>query len=354
MKKVWLVVGSLVAVSVLVWDLANLPLGRDWHYFFYEVGRNYITGDTHLYDQGGLGVHNPPWVLLLLVPFCLLPETTGLLAFRAVGLVVFCWCATSLGSYRGSRLLLVAPILASLAVWDTMVSGNVDFVALLGLVLMWNGLRRDNPYLFGLGLTTAFIKPQLAIFPTLALIPQVGIWSWRMRAKILTIPLVAVGISFVLAGIDWPLRFLLSIRERSQDLMEVSVTLYRALELVARWAGWPLWLPAFITVAIAVVALRICWQTKDLRRRLALGIAFGPVVIPYMWSGSLSLSAVGAWPSLLESRRYAVAAIIYAGQYLLVLRGFFGWESVWVLNVFSLGLLFSLLSLKGLPEAERT
>lgn len=340
-KRLWVI--SFLVISGFGWVLYNLPMGSDWHLFFYKVTMNYILGETRLYDTGGVGVHNPPWVLLVLMPFGLLPETTGLLAFRVLGILVFAWSAVSLGSYRGSSLMLVAPIVSSIAVWDTLVSGNIDFVALAGIVLAWNGVRKDSPYLLGLGVTVAFTKPQLAVIPFLVLLPEIRRWSCGLKFKMLTIPSLAVVSSFLLAGIDWPWRLVTSVAERNDDLMGVSMTLPHALELLVRWVGWPMWIPSLCAVLIALFMVPTCWGVKDLRQKVALGVALGPLIMPYMWSGSLSLSMVAAWPRLLDAGRYRTATILYLAQYLLILRGILGWGGVWVLVPFSIGLFLALL-----------
>jgi hypothetical protein len=77
--------------------------------------------------------------------------------------------------------------------------GQIDIVICAGLAL---GLLAANPYLRGLGVTLALVKPQLAAFAVfLLLIHQPS----KNIIKVLLIPLAVFLVSLFVFGLTWPL-----------------------------------------------------------------------------------------------------------------------------------------------------
>jgi hypothetical protein len=109
----------------------------------------------------------------------------------ASGLMVW-WACIKLDT-NPTFVLLSFPALAM--VW----LGQIDGLIVLGIAL---AITAKNPYLRGVGLTLITVKPHLAAAAILVIL-----WHDRERWKTLIVPVVIMVISFVVWGIDWPLRW---------------------------------------------------------------------------------------------------------------------------------------------------
>ncbi|MBI4498401.1 MAG: DUF2029 domain-containing protein [Chloroflexi bacterium] len=333
----WALPVLLGAVYLLV---AHLPMGADWHYHFCPFSRALLFDSAKLYDSAG-SWYNPPWLLPLLVPFVLLPEAQGLLAYRLVELVVVGYAAATFGCRSGAKLWPFVLVMGSLPVWDSLVTGNVDIWALLGLTVLAQAARRQNPYLFGAGLALALLKPQESLIAVVAVLPAVRSWHRNVIIRALGMLAGIGGLSALLAGYDWLPRMVRMI----QDLppaSHYSIALWSLLRDMAGLMGWP----AGVVVLEAVLwagVLVCCWRRPDVYERLALGVAAGPVVMPHVPSPGLVLPMVLAWPRLIEQGRYVAAGVTYGMQALYLLRFFFPWETHRLLTLFPVVLVIMLL-----------
>lgn len=155
----------------------------DWiNYFRPAVLALFNGGDPYAF-----AVFNPPWVFAPLIPFALLPEPLG--GVLVLAIAIFCVGFTI---YRlgGRRIALVAILLSPL-VLNSLVWGNVEWLALLGLVV--------TPWL---GLILLSLKPQIT-FIAIALIAIQN----RQRPRIF-VPLVIVFLASLLMFGLYPLRVL--------------------------------------------------------------------------------------------------------------------------------------------------
>ncbi len=113
------------------------------------------------------------------------------------------WTAISLGGWLlVCRFTNANPALALLAfpAFGQTWLGQIDILVAVGLILV---VRGNTPYLRGVGVLLALIKPQLTLLAILALLI-----AERGRAKILVVPVLAAIASFVAFGIGWPLEWL--------------------------------------------------------------------------------------------------------------------------------------------------
>lgn len=344
MQRLRIYVLSTLVVFSALWLLYNLPLGADWHMTFYPLITNYLGGQTRLYDAASPGYFNPPWILPLLLPFGFVNEETGLLILRVAGLGVLCTCAVYLGSWRGSQLALLAPIVLSLPVWAMIVAGNLDYVVLAGIVVFLRGVRASNPLLAGLGIVLGLAKPQLSVLAFLTLLPELRAWSWRMWAQLLIAPMITLVVSVAIAGLDWPVRLFVMLEGASGSLASWNVSGLHGVTLVIERIGLP-GVVGFPLMALLVGAvLRVCWGESDLPRRVAVGMTLGAVAAPYLSSESLSVLMVGAWPRLLERGHYWLSMLVYLCQFLLVARAVGGYGAGVLVCIFSFVLLVALLT----------
>lgn len=169
--------------ALILFGLAVMPGGFDYKGYFHPLA------------QGCYGcTYNPYFTEWFMRPFGFFPWRTSYLIFSAASIVIVWWSARRLG---GSPFVTLASAPFLWVLW----LGQIDVLPALGLALAWWSSQKERPVLAGLGLLLLATKPQLGGFAIVALV----LWGgWRT----LIIPAAATGISFLLYGIDWPLRWL--------------------------------------------------------------------------------------------------------------------------------------------------
>jgi len=245
----------------------TLPMAADWSRDFRPAIEAFLNGGD---PYAGIGFFNPPWALLILAPFALLPEPwarAGLLVASVAALVVV------LKFHRAkpwpSALFLSTPMSFIL-----LINGNIDAFVLLGLCVP---LPLAAPLLL--------LKPQVGLIPFAFLVHyDIAMRGWRKTA-IALIPLVAsVGLSFLVYS-DWPARIL-------NDLNDAGVS--RVV--------WPLGLP--VGLAAAYMAFR--------DRKIGAAYVASPLLSPHV--GVYSWLVV----VLLAVKRIDYMALIWIGSWAAV------------------------------------
>jgi hypothetical protein len=185
----YVLVGVLM---VLVYALlvAFLPAAVDWQHTFLPAARSwrdpYSVTDGHF--------HNPPWVLLFLIPFGLAPEAYGWAAFVLISLLLILDSARALHASKVGSIaaVLAPPVLAMVA------NGQIDALALWGAAIGIRARESENPWLLSLGLLLMSVKPQVA--------GVLGLLLWlqsRDKIRPLIFPVGALFLSFLMYG-WWP------------------------------------------------------------------------------------------------------------------------------------------------------
>lgn len=176
----------VVLEIIAIFTIASffLPGGDDLHRFYRPLAEGCL--------ECGFNPYHTSWLLfpLRFIPLPLLWPVWTLI--------------TGLGIYWSMRQLgtnLIVPLL-SFPMIGLIWLGQTDVLVIVGLTL---ALTSKNPYLRGIGLILASIKPQIAGIPALILL-----WYDRERLKTLIIPAIFFALTFVAWGIDWPVRWLLS------------------------------------------------------------------------------------------------------------------------------------------------
>ena len=214
------------------WDTTFLPALRAW----------FSGGDPLAY------IYNPPWVLVPLVPFALAPYIVGRIALFACALAVF--VAVALRVFHARAIGVVALMASPLAI-DALVFGNVEWLAMLGLLFpTWAAI----PFLL--------IKPQIGAGVVALLIYL----EWRgrgwKRAIIALIPTICLSfISFIVFG-NWLAR-MATYTQFQNSLLNLSF--------------FPYTLP--LGLALFVAAIR----TRRVEYALACAPCFFPVLTPQVW-----------------------------------------------------------------------
>lgn len=137
--------------------------------------------------------------------------------------------------------------------------GQTDGLAAGGVVIAWFALQKNRPYLLGLGLILASIKPMTAGLILL-------LWWWSpSRMKSLVIPLIVVAASFVAYGFWIPEWVNIILGQRSN--IEGASWNYSLWPLLGAWV-WLLW--------PVILALRL----DRIRKLIAVG-AVSMMTVPY-------------------------------------------------------------------------
>jgi len=257
---------GLTLVGLIAASALYLPRGVDWSFAFRPASLALLSGRSPYTVAAFL---NPPWTLLPLLPLAILPEAIG----RGIMAVAGVLCFGFIGIRLGARPLTLVLFLLSPPVLHSTLNGNLDWLALLGVVMPPR-----------VGLLFLATKPQIGI----GVIAYQLLESWRagggrrLFADFWPLAVLSLG-SFALFGL-WPLRF---------D------------EMVGLWWNASLW-PASIPFGLAFLAAAYS------RRRVRPALIASPLLSPYV----LLHSWVGAVAATLESLPVAAATVL--GLWLLV------------------------------------
>ncbi len=260
-------VALLAVIAVLVASL-YLPPGRDWH--------NYRGASVALLSGkspfSAPFFFAPPWILLPLVPFAVLPERIGRAVLFLVSLSAFAYTA-----YRfGAKPLGIAVFLLSPPVIHCLLNANMEWLPLLGFTLPPE-----------LGLPLVMTKPQTGFAVALFWIVE----AWResgIRGVVrISWPLVALFLaSCVLFGF-WP--------ARSPDILPLAEGFNASL--------WPISIP----VGLALVTASI--RRREMKYAMGASPCLSPYVLFHTW--------VAALVPLASSTAELIAAVV--GLWILVL-----------------------------------
>ena len=179
--------------------------GFDWQYTFYHAARMLLTGhNPYLVPT----FNNPPWTLLPLIPFALLPESIGTTFYFVFSVLAYAFVAHKL---QARPLAFVAFMLSSPVLYG-LYRLNIDALVLVGFVL-------PAP----IGLFFVMMKPQMGM--AMAMYWLVQAWKTGGIKKVaLTFGPVVIGIrAFVF--IFWKLDYKPAIRPDSLDLEHFLVAL---------------------------------------------------------------------------------------------------------------------------------
>jgi len=173
-----------------------LPGGQDLHVYYLPMASGCLTCGFAPYHTA-----------IILWPITLIPARLLWPAWTLTSCLLLWWAAERLGG-NPAALFLSFPFLGQ--IW----LGQIDALVVAGLTLAMTG---RNPYLRGLGLTLASIKPHLAGIAILILL-----YRERQRLKVLAMPLSTLALSMILFGPAWPLDWLLACREPAAHIWRLS------------------------------------------------------------------------------------------------------------------------------------
>lgn len=179
----------LILIGLIVSAIISplVPAAVDWTHVFRPATLEILKGHSPYLVHG---YYNPVWALLPLIPFALLPEAVGRMLLIFVALGAFSYTGYKLGA---SRISIIALLLSPLVMHE-LITGNIDWLAALGVVLPAS-----------LGLFFLVIKPQIGIGVIIFWLYS----SWKeggIKNTIRTFApvTIAYGLSLIVFGF-WPL-----------------------------------------------------------------------------------------------------------------------------------------------------
>ncbi len=305
LKLTLLAILSLVLVALLIiaagqLEVSDSRLAFDWKII--HAGLN----DTDNHWSGGL--FNPPWVVLALLPFGSLPVTLGwliVMLFSLAVIVIGVQPKRSGWKFAAAAILVVAafPTMRSL------VDGNIDALAIAGVLLLMAGSKRRSGSMLAVGALAAAAKPQA----TWMVIILIGIQlfrerAWRTLAVSVTLISIVVALTMLWGGADW-----LGSVGRVGSGIALRGLLMSATES-----------PVISLVVIALVALATLWGA------VRSGASGGNINYGLLVAGSLLTAPYGNALSLTGVILLGVVPLVFARPllgvpvYLLFITPYFG------------------------------
>lgn len=186
-KYNWNKIGWICAIeggAIIVIASFFLPGGDDLYRFYLPFANGCLDcGFVPYFAQWVL------WPLSLLPPSLVWPVWTFI---SVVGLLSLCWYT----KVNPAIVILSFPAMGQF--W----LGQIDVLVATGLVI---GLLGTNPYLRGIGVLLALVKPQVAGFAILILL----VYQPRQEIiKVMMIPFAAMIVSVLVYGFTWPIEWL--------------------------------------------------------------------------------------------------------------------------------------------------
>ena len=352
------VIYRLLLISLVLLALFFLfgefwPIGPDYYYTFRPVAEAFLSGETGLYDSNGYGYYNAPWGIILLLPTLLFSLSYGQAIISLItitGLFFAIYAVNDLGKGRGGKTALIAIVLAaaSLHTFDLLIRGNIEGFLLYGLGLSWMGVKWRRPLLLGFGLLLLSIKPPNVLLAIIVFIWATRDWSFGEKVK----SIIPVGLAFLISlfvlGYDWPIRYFRYYQDTPPFILH-QTSLWKTFEYFGLGKEWAYLLAIPVLVLFILTVLRTDAQRYGVIL-LGLAIATNLVISPY---------ALGSHYVLLAPFLVMLAGI--SPWFLLVwlftltplLRLIWGYEIIWIDNIYPLVLMVILLLLLWQRNKDR-
>lgn len=188
--------------------------------------------------------YNPPWALLPVIPFTLLPLKVARAAFATVTLLIYFYIARKLGA----SIVAAVAFVISPPVIISVIYGSLDWLVLLGLILPPS-----------LGVLLLITKPQVGVGAVLYRLVKAK--HWHKRWDILLPTIILTLLSLLIYGL-WPLNTMHA--ETDSTTVGFNTT-----------AWW--------TVPIGVYLLARGIRDEDISLAIAASPFFSPHVTIYSW-----------------------------------------------------------------------
>jgi hypothetical protein len=338
-----------LAAGLVVLPWSNGPIGKGDFVGYWSASRLLIEGrdpydadalrttQQQVYPERGYLVYtwNPPWLLVLLLPFAALPFQTAtqlwLLSNTAVLLTasLWLWRLYAPDDRRGFWLAGLAGVLLPSSLAAIGAGQIVPWVLLASIaVLTW---QQQNRYLgwAGTALSIMLLKPQVTF-----LAAALGAWHGLLRRQWPVFAGGAISVLGLLAGATvlypmWLSSYTQNLTDRGLALWQTP-TLGGLVLLV-----WPVSWLRYVGL-IVLVAVPLLDRRQTITHRVTVPLAFGVALAPFGWSFDqilllpMMLQLI-AWNRRLKHRWLSVGLILlYAIPFAMRLAQVDEFEYVWV------------------------
>ncbi|GAB5493056.1 MAG: hypothetical protein Phog2KO_32710 [Phototrophicaceae bacterium] len=275
--KTWIL--SLLLLGILGAMLIGLTLrpiyGADFYFVYYPAAQNLLNGDAILYTYNTPGYFNPAhgmfyWLAIATLPLNIANTVHIMVTFTLLIIIVRLW-----SNHVGWSTFKVLLALAGLYTVDHIIRGQVDVIALFGLILAFEGAKRHLPYLLGLGATIAMIKFGNLLLPLLLIAWSLRKWNIRDILKAAIIPSLTIIATMLVFGADWGLR----LYEKLSNGLP-----YDALSSLSTWQlAEALSIPVIVPIIISVALLFLVAKYRELTvEHIALAIVVNFLISNYV------------------------------------------------------------------------
>ena len=334
---------ALTLLFTLAWAL---PPGAD--YAIYEAIVDQVLQGVQLYSAG-TRYYDAPWLLAILVPLTQLPQPLAQAILGTASVLMAIGAVHMLRQSRRATLWALVFGLANLHTFSLLFRGQIDALVLLGVGLGWFAVSRRRPWLLSVALWLLSTKPPNVLLVMLLLLWAIRHWPWQDWLRAFSLVGVSMLCSFIAFGLDWPLRYVLYIRETPPGLVNVVATIWRGATTLAI----PLWLPLGLALLCLVVwvywVMRTGFHLGTLALALAINFVFSPYVLGYHFIVLLPALVYVAQ----ADARLALAASLCTWTPLA--RQWGGFEIAWIDVTYPLALLVAtwIVLLRAYPAAAR-
>jgi hypothetical protein len=157
----------------------------------------------------------PPFILLILAPLSFLTLQQAYFIWLGLNLIllsIFCYLTLKTIPLKGLeiKILVIAAIVGFFPLIETLIDGQFALFICISLLLSFNLHQKKMNFLSGLVLAILFIKPYLILMPLLFFIFQK---NWKAFFGISLGITILTVVSFPIAGIDWPIKYLGLLRD---------------------------------------------------------------------------------------------------------------------------------------------
>ncbi len=335
---------AMILVACVLLVARFWPIGPDYYFTFHRTAEKWLNGETRLYDDNpttevpgnpDIGFFNAPWTLIILVPLALLPLDVGQAILTVGSIMGILLCIRALQQTKPVPLNAIVLALANLHTVDTLLRGQIDVLPLIGVVVGWWAVQSKRPLLLSLALALIAIKPLNVALPALILLVAVREWSFMEKLKVVSLPVILFGLSELIFGLDWPLRYLAYGKfVPANDYLSTSI--WRG----ATQIGFPVWPIAICAVIAVATLLFIAWRTGLSQWMLAIALVTNALFSTYIHGNHYILLI----PALVvvARRDWRLALLAYAATFTPLLRLSLGFEAARIDVVYPL-LLFLIL-----------
>jgi hypothetical protein len=183
-----------IALALIIW-LTYSAIGPGGEFF--NVYRDLVFQPAKLIGTFGAPItYNPPWLAPMLAPVITMPGRSGYIIFIGITLLIFLYASSVFESKPG--FVLISAQLFWILWW-----GQIEGLVVLGIALGWAALKKNSWKLMILAICLAALKPQIGLFPIVA----IWWWSGKDRWKSLLGFVIITIISIWIYG-PWPLWFI--------------------------------------------------------------------------------------------------------------------------------------------------